>query len=105
MRLRHLRLKGRSPTASTSSAMKMSQSTWTATEKPEAGEHARGVVADGGVHEAADVGEGGDVVELGVGLVLAHPEHGGVHVDVLAAGQLVVEAGARGDQARRCVRG
>ena len=34
MRVMHLRLNGRSPTASTSSAMKMSQSTCTATENP-----------------------------------------------------------------------
>ena len=34
MRLLHLRLKGRSPTARASSAMKMSESTLTATEKP-----------------------------------------------------------------------
>ena len=34
MRFMHLRLNGRSPTASTSSAMKMSESTWMATAKP-----------------------------------------------------------------------
>ncbi len=34
MRARHLRLKGRSPTASTSSMRKMSESVCTATAKP-----------------------------------------------------------------------
>ena len=38
-------------------------------------------------------------VELAVGLGLAHAEDGGVEVDVLATGQLRVEARAGGDQA------
>ena len=45
------------------------------------------------------------VVELAPGLGLAHAEDRGVEEDVLAAGQLRVEAGAGRDQARRSGRG
>ena len=56
--------------------------------------HARGVVLDGLVDEALDAGEVDDRVQLGVDLLLAHAQDRAVEVDVLAARQLGVEAGA-----------
>ena len=57
--------------------------------------HAGGVAFDGGVEEFFDFGEGDDVVELAFDLEAGHAEDGApVHVDVFAAGQIGVEAGA-----------
>jgi hypothetical protein len=60
---------------------------------------ARGVVAHLGVEALTEPGELDDLVELAVGLLLAHAEDRGVEEEVLAAGELGVEAGAGGDQA------
>lgn len=59
----------------------------------EADFHAGGVGLDGGVEGVADVGEGDNFVELGVGLLFGEAEDGGVDVDVLASGEDGVEAG------------
>ena len=56
--------------------------------------HARGVVLDGLVDEALDAGEVNDRIQLGVDLLLAHAQDRAVEVDVLAARQFGVEAGA-----------
>ena len=45
-----------------------------------------------GVDEIADLGKGDDIGQLGVDLAAAHAEDRAVHVDILAAGQLPVEA-------------
>ena len=60
----------------------------------EADVHARGVVADRVVDEVFDTGEGNDVVELAVDLPGGEPEDRPVEVDVLAAREVGVEAGA-----------
>ena len=69
----------------------------------EAHEHAARVDLHRRVDELLDAGEGHDVVVDLVDLLAAHPEDGGVHVDVLAAGEVGVEPGAeleqRGDAA------
>ena len=56
--------------------------------------HPAAVALDRRVEEALDLGEGDDLVELGVDLGLAHAEDGAVQEHVLAAGQLGMEAGA-----------
>ena len=56
--------------------------------------HAAGVVLDRRVDEPLDLGEGDDLVELARDLRPAHAEDRAVEVDVLAPGQLGVEAGA-----------
>src|SRR6478735_1102582 len=56
-------------------------------------EHARGVELHLGVDELLDLAEGDDVVELLVDLLLRHPEDGPVEVDVLATGEIGMEAG------------
>ena len=65
--------------------------------------HPAGVALHRRVEELLDLGEGDDLVELAGDLGLPHPEDRAVEVDVLAAGQLGVEAGAdlqeRGDPA------
>ena len=63
----------------------------------EPGEHARGVVADR-VPERPTSAKATMSSNFRVGLLLGHAEDRGVHVDVLAAGELLVEAGAGGDQ-------
>lgn len=64
----------------------------------EADFHAGGVGLDGGVEGVADVGEGDDFVELGVGFFFGEAEDGGVDVDVLASGEDGVEAGPEFDE-------
>src|SRR4029453_18218529 len=54
---------------------------------------ARAVVLDLVVDERLELGEGDDVVEVALGLAAAQAEDGRVQVDVLAAGELAVEAG------------
>ena len=56
--------------------------------------HAAGVVLDGRVEELLDFGEGDDLVELAVDLGALHAEDRAVEIDVLAAGELGMEAGA-----------
>src|SRR5215207_2767470 len=71
--------------------------------EPEAHVLAGAVVLDLVVDEGLELGEGDDVVEVAMGLAAAQAEDGRVQVDVLAAGQLAVEAGPqlqqRGDPA------
>jgi hypothetical protein len=57
--------------------------------------HAARVELDLGVDEPLDAGEVDDGVEVGVGLAAGQAEDGGVEVDVLAPGQVAVEAGAQ----------
>jgi hypothetical protein len=54
--------------------------------------HAAGVALDLRVDELAHAGEIDDLVELRVGFLLAHAEDRAAQVDVLAAGQLLVES-------------
>ena len=61
--------------------------------------HAAAVAFDGGVEELLDLAEGDDFVELEVDFLAAHAEDAAVHVDVFAAGQFGVEAGADFQQA------
>src|SRR5688572_17899999 len=56
--------------------------------------HAARVALDGGVDEALDLREGDDLVELPRDLGATHAEDRAVEVDVLAPGELLVEAGA-----------
>ena len=65
----------------------------------EADVHARGVALDRGVEEFLDLGEGDDLVEFAADLGAGHAEDGAVQVDVLAAGQFGVKAGADFEQA------
>ena len=57
--------------------------------------HAARVVLDRRVEELLDLGERDDLVELALDLGPPHAEDGAVQVDVLAAGELGMEAGAR----------
>ena len=66
----------------------------------EADVHAAGVALHRRVDELLDVGELDDLVELAFDLGLAHAEDRAVQVDVLASGQLGVEAGADLQQRR-----
>ena len=61
--------------------------------------HAGRVALDGRVDELLDPGEVHDFVEFAPDLVAAHAEDGAVEVDVLAPGQLGVEASADLEQA------
>src|SRR5215207_8480741 len=71
--------------------------------EPEAHVLAGAVVLDLVVDEGLELGEGDNLVEVALGLAAAQAEDGRVQVDVLAAGQLAVEAGPqlqqRGDAA------
>ena len=69
--------------------------------EPEAHVHARRVVLDRLVDELLQLGEGDDLVEAAVDLLARHAVERGVDVDVLAAGQLGVEAGAELEQRRQ----
>ena len=60
----------------------------------------RGIALDRRVEEFLDLGEGDDLVELPADLGAAHAEDGAVEIDVLAAGQLGMKAGADFEQAR-----
>ena len=62
--------------------------------EPQPDVHARRVVLDGVVDELAQLAELDDLVEQPVGLGLGHAEQGRVEIDVLASGQLAVEARA-----------
>ena len=54
---------------------------------------------DGSVEELLDLGELDDLVELALDLCAPHPQDGAIQVDVLAAGQLRMKAGADLQQA------
>ena len=68
--------------------------------EPEAHVLAGAVVLDLVVDERLELGEGDDLVEVALGLAAAQAEDGRVQVDVLAAGQLAVEAGPQLQQRR-----
>ena len=57
-------------------------------------EHAAGVALDRSVDEIAAFGEFNDLIQLGIHLGPGHAQDGAIHIDVFAAGHLVVEAGA-----------
>ena len=79
----------------------MSGSTDVAIAEAEAGAHARRVGLDRRVDELADVGELDDARRAARAIVaVLDAEEGAGQQDVLAAGQLLVEAGAQGQQAR-----
>ena len=65
--------------------------------------HAAGIALDGRVEEFFGFGEGDDLVELAVDFRLVHAEDRAVEIDVFAAGEFGVKAGAdfekRGDAA------
>ena len=61
--------------------------------------HARRIALDRRVDELLDLGELDDLPELGVHLCAAHAEDRAVEIDIVPAGQLVVEAGADFQQA------
>src|SRR5215472_6896721 len=62
--------------------------------------HAAGIALDRGVEEFLDVGKGDDLIEFFADLGAAHTEDRAVEIDVLAAGQFGVKAGADFEQAR-----
>ncbi len=97
---RHLCVKPSSPTASTSSTSSTSGSTWIATANPEPHVHAGRVGLDRRVDELLHLGELDDLVEAPRHLALREAEHDAVDEDVLAAGDLRMEAGAELDQRR-----
>src|SRR5690606_18108863 len=65
----------------------------------EAYAHAAAVTLHGGIDVVGDAAEGDDLVHLGVHLGLGHAQDGAVEVDVVAAGELGVEAGSYFQQA------
>ena len=93
-----LRWKAVSPTASTSSTSSTSGSLKAATPNP-----SRAYIPDeyhltGRVHELLDAGELDDLVQAACGLREADAQDRALEEDVLAAGQLGVEAGPKLDQ-------
>ena len=58
------------------------------------------IALDRRVEELLDLGEGDDLVELASDLGPRHAEDGAVEIDVLAAGELGMKAGADLEQAR-----
>ena len=56
--------------------------------------HPARVVLHGGVEEGFDAGEGDDLVEFAVDFLAPHAEEAAVEVDVFAAGEVGMEAGA-----------
>ena len=61
--------------------------------------HPGGIALDGRIHKLLDLGKVDDLVELAVDLGLLHAEDGAVEIDVLAPGELGMEAGADLQQA------
>ena len=96
---RHLRWKCRSPTASTSSTIRISGLEVGGDREGQPHVHPAGVALHRRVEELLDLGEGDDLVELAVDLTAGHPQDGAVEVDVLAARQFGVEARADLQQA------
>ena len=108
---RHFFWKAASPTASTSSTNEDLGLEVGGDGEPEAHLHAARVALDGRVEELLDLRELDDLVELAGDLGPPHAEDRAAQVDVLAAGQLGVEAGAdleqgadAAPQRRRCPR-
>ena len=103
MRPMHLRWNDSSPTASTSSSSSTSGLTCDDDREREAHLHAARVGAHRHVDELLELRERHDRVEPLVDVALAEAVDGAVHVDVLAPGEVGVEAGAqlqhRGDGA------
>ena len=62
--------------------------------------HAGGIALDRRVEELLDLGKGDDLVEFPADLGAAHAEDRAVEIDVLAAGQFGMKAGADFQQAR-----
>ena len=60
--------------------------------------HPRGVVFELGIEEALDFGESNDFIELAVYFGFAHTENSAAHVNIFAAGELGVKAGADFEQ-------
>ncbi len=60
--------------------------------------HAAGITLNGGVEELLHFGESDNLVEPAVDIRLFHAEDGAVHVDVFAACEIGVEAGADFEQ-------
>ena len=83
----------------------MSGSRCAAIEKPEAHVHARRVALHRRVDEVADAGELDDAFELVGDLPAPHAEDRAAQIDVLAAGQLGMEARPDFDQRRQACRG
>ena len=93
-------LKSASPTASTSSTIRISGSRCAATAKAKSYVHPAAEVLDGRIEELFDVGKGDDLVELLADLGAGHAEDRAVEINVLAAGQFRVEPGADFQEAR-----
>ena len=96
---RHFFWNSASPTASTSSTTRISGSRWAATAKASRTYMPLLYRFTGSVEEVLDARELHDGVELARDLALPHPEDRAVQVDVLAAGELGVEAGSHFEQA------
>ena len=60
--------------------------------------HARGIMADGQIHEAVHLGEGDDVVIFLADLGARHAEDGAAQIDVLMPGKIFVKTGADFEQ-------
>ena len=95
---RHLWVKPSSPTASTSSTSSTSGFDVDRDGEAEPHVHARRIGLDRRVDELAQLGEVDDLVEAILDLALGEAEHDAVDEDVLAAGDLGMEAGAELDQ-------
>ena len=78
---------------------RISGSRWAATAKASRTYMPLRIALDGRVEELLHPGEGDDFVELALDLGACHAEDGAVEEDVLAAGQLGVEASADLEQA------
>ena len=89
-----------SPTASTSSTIRISGSRWAATANASRTYIPEEYRFTGVSRNLLDLGERDDLVELALDLRPLHAQDRAVEVDVLAAGQLRVEAGADLQQRR-----
>ena len=95
---RHLCVKPSSPTASTSSTSRTSGIDVDGDGEAEAHVHPGRIGLDRRVDEVLELGELDDLVEAPRDFLLRQPEHDAVDEDVLAAGDLGMEAGAELDQ-------
>ena len=94
----HLRWNASSPTANTSSSSRMSASTCDRDREAEPHVHPRRVRAHGQVDEALELGEGDDLVEPLADVAALEPVDRAAEEDVLAAGEVGVEACAELEQ-------
>ena len=60
--------------------------------------HAARIPFDGGIDELLELGKGDDLVEFAFDLAAPHAENGAVEVDVFAAGEFGMKAGANFEQ-------